>query len=307
MEEANKNTFVDHKYDQVILNSAFSLGCFTKDNFLASGTAVIIAPNLACTARHVVEDFFEKFLNINKDDMYRGRGDLHNKLANSDVRLVALQYQNDGNEVNIWRVQQIFFCLLTDIVFLYLLPSNDSADSYKKWFPCKINLFPPKIGENIYGFGFRSSNLSLISNTEKEMTLKWDDQPSTTTGQVIDYHPQQRDSSRLTFPCFQTNARFDGGMSGGPVFNELGQLCGLICSSLPAMNDDEEHVSYVALIWPSLIAQITIPYKQLIGHVPYPLLDLARIGIITAIGFERVTLINTEGGDWYDRIEFNEA
>ena len=36
----------------------------------------------------------------------------------------------------------------------------------------------------------------------------------------------------LPFPCYHVGARFDAGMSGGPVFDEYGSLCGLVCASL---------------------------------------------------------------------------
>ena len=38
----------------------------------------------------------------------------------------------------------------------------------------------------------------------------------------------------LAFPCYEINARFDPGMSGGLVVDELGAVCGLVCSTLPA-------------------------------------------------------------------------
>jgi hypothetical protein len=74
----------------------------------------------------------------------------------------------------------------------------------------------------------------------------------TTTGHVIDIHHELRDSAKLPFPCFQVNARFDGSMSGGPVFNSDGNLCGIVCSSIPADEEFSEHVSYVSTLWPML-------------------------------------------------------
>ena len=300
--EEKKTSFIDLTYDQPIFDCVFSVGCFTEDKFLASGTAVVIAPNLAITAKHVVEDFIKKFQNIDLTQINRNEGNTKIEILNTN--LIALQYQDNGHSLNIWRTQEVYFCLHTDIAFLFLLPFNKESENFK-WETCNIDLVPPKVGSKIVGFGFHSSSIQKEINEFGEITLRWKDQPATTIGEVIEYHPVKRDESRINFPCLQTNAKFDGGMSGGPVFNETGHLCGLICSSLEPSNKDEEYVSYIALIWPCLITQLNIPYKELINTMPYPALHLAQFGSINALGIERITIEKKNDDVWYSSIKFN--
>lgn len=91
------------------------------------------------------------------------------------------------------------------------------------------------------------------------------------------------------FPCFEVNARFELGMSGGLVINERSEVCGIVCGSLPAGSEDEEHVSYVTMLWPMMV----IPVRA--GLIPgglesarYCLRDLSARGVFTPYGWERV-------------------
>jgi hypothetical protein len=68
------------------------------------------------------------------------------------------------------------------------------------------------VGTPIAAFGYPES--SFIGRSGDELTIGLS--PSTTTGEVTAVFPEGRDRSMLPFPCYQVNARFDGGMSGGP-------------------------------------------------------------------------------------------
>jgi hypothetical protein len=151
-----------------------------------------------------------------------------------------------------------------------------------------LNVLPPVVGSRIVGFGYHSSKISLGVETPEQITVEWFDSPATTVGEVIEIHHKQRDSSMLPFPCFQTNARFEHGMSGGPVFNESGELCGLICSGFPP--DDNTYTSYAVSIWPALGTELDLPYEGFLRGAKYSCLELARRNIITANGWERVNL-----------------
>jgi len=276
-----------------------SIGYYDREHYLVSGTGVIVAPHLAITAKHVIEDFINKFTASNIE---RNLATGKNNETIEDINIFIVQYGEGGKKLYVWRVYQVYFCLQSDIVYLYFLPVNSEANEYK-WAKCKMELNPPKIGDKIAGFGFHNSSSEMVTS-EKKTVLHWDNSGATTTGQVTDVFPVQRDSSRLNFPCFQTDAQFEGGMSGGPIFNEEGHLCGLICASIPATEEFPEHVSFVTLLWPSMITQLKIPYPELIDKIPYPALLLAEMGAIVAIGWEKVIISNSRGGEWFDTVEF---
>lgn len=82
----------------------------------------------------------------------------------------------------------------------------------------------------------------------------------------------------LTFPCFQTDARFDHGMSGGPVFNEAGYVCGVICSSYQVENDPG-YISHVSLIWPAMGIQIEVAGEGGKSEMMF-VYELAKNGLI---------------------------
>ena len=78
---------------------------------------------------------------------------------------------------------------------------------------------------------------------------------SASRGEIADIYFPQRDAVMLNFPCFQTNARFDGGMSGGPIIGENGNVIGVICSSI-GQEPKSQHISYGSLIGPALFLQL---------------------------------------------------
>jgi hypothetical protein len=61
-------------------------------------------------------------------------------------------------------------------------------------------------------------------------------------GQVLEIFPEGRDSVILPFPCFRSDIPIYGANSGGPVFNEAGQVCGVNCTSYEGQ-DISFHVS----------------------------------------------------------------
>src|SRR5262249_24266306 len=144
------------------------------------------------------------------------------------------------NDLNLWAVTRCWMSDLTDIVLLRLTPYSAGAAAYKFKF-LTLDLKPPAIGERIRAFGY-SENLVEASGPEG---FRLQQRAVTTHGELIEVHHHFRDTRKMPFPCFRTNARFDGGMSGGPVFNKSGQLCGLVCSSYPPFTSDEEYASYV--------------------------------------------------------------
>jgi hypothetical protein len=101
----------------------------------------------------------------------------------------------------------------------------------------------------------------------------------------------------LQFPCFRTDARFDPGMSGGPVFNNsTGHLCGVICSSMPGTTNDAGHLSYASSLWPVTGTQIDANETQLEGGQPWPLMRLFQNRTIVSSDLQQIRVVQSEDG-----------
>jgi Trypsin-like peptidase domain len=273
--------FGDTVHGSPITEIALAIAAHRDDKCYASGTAIIIGPNLAITARHVIYDFIREFDNIDH---------LPNGEIAGTFHLQLFQILNNGNSGLVWNVTRLWSSNFTDIVVLRLSPINQEALKYK-WCLPGIDLIPPNIGERISCFGYSDPKINKIGSQ-----IEWHVNPKTSVGEVKAVHNQKRDSSRLFFPCFQTNARYDGGMSGGPVFNEMGKLCGIICSNMPPYADGKDHVSYVTSLWPLMGIRIDLERMGHPRNIKYPMLELARDKLIHADGWERIVLFPDQEG-----------
>lgn len=273
----NKPIFADTNIKSPIFDIAIGLkGSFESEHY-ASGSGVIIGNNIAITAQHVIDDYFKYF-----------QSECPQPTPNSEIAarfsLQVFKILNKKKVSLIWNVTKLWRGNSTDIVLLRLTPSTNDAKSHKFTLPV-LNLNPPAIGEKISAFGFSDQKIE-----QNEDSLFWNIQSKTSTGEVKEVHHEKRDVSRLKFPCFQVNARFDGAMSGGPVFNEKGHLCGIICSNLLPDPDFPEgaHVSYVTTLWPMMGFMIDIDRDGYKKGVKYPMIELIKGGFINAIGSENL-------------------
>lgn len=254
------------------------------DTFFPSGTATIIAPYLAITARHVIEDFFLRY-----------EGEIPKQPDSTGTfSLQAHQVLREGREAALWNITRLWYNNDTDIAYLRLTPASKSAREHT-WRALTMNALPPAPGSRIAAFGYHTSVVTT-SQDKNQVVLQWKDEPTTTIGEVIEVHDVKRDKVNLPFPYFRTNARFDGGMSGGPVFNDSGQLCGIICSNMPPFAEEDGHVSYVSSLWASMHTVIDMDRQGHPSGESYPVLELAAEGFITLVNWERLSFVRDEGG-----------
>lgn len=283
MEQKNssKNSlFVSTKLDQVITRYATPLISHMNNRWAVYGTCVIITPGLAITARHVIEGLLNDLGNVKVD--YSIEQD-----QNLEIPLISYIIQIfNSNTAFRWKVIKYYFSNMSDICYLKLKPMFDFDKLPVKGI-LSMTLIPPKIGDRIVGFGFPNSDISVKGY---EITTTLD--PITTVGEVIEVHSKGRDQ-RLSFPVFRTNARFDGGMSGGPVFTNDGKLCGLICSNMPPLEPDQDHISYVTLLWPSMNTEVELDLKHHSFKKSSHILFLAEHKYLQIEGWENIRIKST--------------
>lgn len=286
MSEGSVFDFTPHT--DAITEYAVPIVGFKNGEYFTPGTAFMIGPYFAVTAKHVFEDLLLRFDNrrLSFDD----------PLMQLDVtfNLQAWQLIDRGRRLAIWDVRKVYPSGVTDVAFMELNAANVEAQDYHWRGAVKLDLRPPKIGATVQSFGYHSGRFHIAPDGDRRSVLL-ENSPATSLGRVVAVHMPKRDSARLTFPCFQTDARFDGGMSGGPVFLD-GHLCGLVCSNLPPSEVGQSHVSYVSLLWPAMSTMIDLPIPLPALGSRYSVLDLARHGLLEAVGWEQVIMERDQTG-----------
>jgi len=233
------------------------------------GTATIVSGYLAITARHVLEDIVTRFGAEKRDEK-------NFEVSNYVIRLYQIL---PGPKYAIWQVFSAWPCINTDIAFLHLgLFKYSGSKAPSSWKTPSLKVGLPSLGEPVVGFGYHSSSVKVTPKSDG-YHLDLNDEPTATTGEIEDVLPSGNPSGRFTFPCFRVNARIDGGMSGGPVIDKDGSVCGIISGTYG--NVDGSDISYVLILWPMLRTVIS---ANRAGSYPrdtqYPVIDLALDGLM---------------------------
>jgi hypothetical protein len=241
-----------------------------------AGTAVMFGELIALTAKHTIEDYLQK---LQRRPARLGDRDHHD----TKIEIALLKTLRDGKTQIVYQVEKIWVSRGSDLAVMKLLPQPQHLPpkGYRPTLPI-FDLFPPQAGEAIFGVGFHSGTAS-----EGDKIIKVNHEAHLTRGKVIEVHDQQRDNFLLNFPCFQVDARFDGGMSGGPVFNARGHVCGIICSCAPT---NDGYLSYATTLWPLMCLAIEIPRPGKPSG-SYPVADLADANLVHVVGRERITIL----------------
>lgn len=218
------------------------------------GTAFLIAPQLALTAKHVIAEYLESIQNFKVGE--HSKPDVRHEGILSFAMFMPM-VTKDGQNIPLV-VERTYFCGFGDIALLRLR-LGDNQHSWKDLEPYpSLNMIPPKVGKKVFSLGFPNSS----TKRNKKNIVELHTWPRMSSGVVKEVHKDRRDPILLNYPCFQVNARLDGGMSGGPVLDEEGKICGIISKSYDLI-DGEEPIGYAASLWPSgMIPMPDIPGKK---------------------------------------------
>lgn len=236
------------------------------------GTATLISGHLAITAGHVLDDILERF-----GSKISANG--NRKISDYAIRLYQIL---PGPQYNVWQVFNAFKNTDTDLALLHFGVFKRSHNEVPiTWHTPHVHFTHPPIGSKIFAFGYHSSTVKITAYSNGAYHLDLNDIPTISTGIVEEILPKGQPSGKFTFPCYRVAAKFEGGMSGGPVFDEAGFLSGVISGALFAGDDTDPPISYVCMLWPILRQLIPINRgDQYPRGVSYPLIHLVRDGLI---------------------------
>lgn len=241
------------------------------------GTAFVIAPELAITAKHVVIDYLDKIQNENVEQRMADGGHHTAKMTFFMFLLVQLK---DGRRITL-TVANAYFPGSGDIALLRLAKPPEIEWSDLAPYPT-LRLMPPDVGTLIEALGYPDGS----ANRRPDGVVELHTWPRVSTGTVQEVHGQHRDSLLLKYPCFQVNARFDHGMSGGPVVDPEGRICGVVSKSYELL-EGEEPIGYAASLWPTGV--ISMPDLPGLADDKLRFYDLLRRGKVQSCDLHKVT------------------
>lgn len=243
---------------------------FNSDAPKVIGSCTAINGLLALTAKHVVEDYVQDTAHT----------------------LDAIQII-DGKHYIVWSVTGGWSHPFTDLALLRLATPPGVSDTSLVIEPkgLLVDPFHPLVGQRVAAFGYHSSRVEVSRNPNGSRHIDVRDEPTVSVGLVRAVHPQGRDRVVAPFPCYQVEARYDAGMSGGPVFDDRGAVCGVVFTGYEGAHSDGLPISYVTTLWP-LFGMIINANRQGIvpRDVPYPVIELARgnqVGVVDLARLER--------------------
>ena len=242
------------------------------------GTATFICGYLAVTAKHVLEAIIGRF-----------GAKQSPKCVEIDGYSVRLYQVLPGPVYRVWNVFSAWTCP-SDIAILHLgLDGTSAPEEEVVWRLPRLRVLPPPSGQKVLAFGYRESKIEVTEGADGTHHIVLNDVGTTSIGDVGQIFPQRRDSSMLTFPCFEVYARFAPGMSGGLIIDEDGALCGLVCAGTELADPDALPLSYAATLWPMLTTVISADRGDAYPRgVEYPVIDLALDKIVNAVGLEEL-------------------
>jgi len=229
-----------------------ALDWVAEDTHHVWGSAVMVAPGVAVTARHVVDEM-------------RAKG----FLAAKGGQLFAVGF-HAGGRVELWRADSFTSVDVGDLSLLTLIRSTGPSEASAA--PTQVGLAKmaarmPHVGEGVSLVGFRAAELAFAGHALMGLTLVG------SVGAVIDLYPAQRDAHGLPNPSAAIDARTVNGMSGGAAFDAEGRLVGIISSGL------ETDTSFISLTWPATYVPIAPKWPPGLSQAETTLGALAREGL----------------------------
>lgn len=215
--------------------------CKKDGTIKALGTCFAISSKgLMVTARHVLDEVI-KFQKETRDDDTAWIGALY--LSDEEVPSHPEEYTRILLPIeNAWQSD------LLDIALLKLeLPIHDVTGA-----PLPIGMLPLSPGIPAHEMYCVGMGYSALEISESDSGLPRIYQSYHAARGIIEEIYFPRRDRLLNFPCFLTDARFDLGMSGGPIYYENPGVCGVICSGFNFGENNIPTTSYGSFIGPAL-------------------------------------------------------
>lgn len=121
--------------------------------------------------------------------------------------------------------------ILTDCLRLTLGLRSEAKAKRLVPLPLRCTGAPPAPGGRLLAIGY--PELGLVQADPLPERPRYVERMYGAIGEIVDFHPHGFGQSR-PWPIVEVRANWRSGMSGGPLFNEAGEIVGLVSSSIEA-------------------------------------------------------------------------
>jgi hypothetical protein len=167
-----------------------------------------------------------------------------------------------------------------------------------KFPPLRLSARLPTPRTPILGLGYARFEVESDETVRQQRNINVEPNFHASSGTVLQLFEHGRDTFRdldgkftgkLPTICFETSARFDAGMSGGPVIDPSGSVCGVISTGLEQDADDAQETSFVS----------ATPYLFMIGlpvaNKTMRVYEMVQQGLVACDNsFERLRLVERD-------------
>lgn len=242
------------------------------------GSAVMVAPGVALTARHVI-------------DAMRDKG----FLAEGGGYLRAVGFRQGG--IVYWNIDG-FTSGDGDLSILTLVeamarPVADAGNVISVKL-ATLAARQPSEGEHIALVGFAATGTEFEASKDVRSAGIG---LLVSIGSVLNVYEAGRDRSMLPNPSAGVSARTVNGMSGGAAFDAHGRLIGIITSGI------DENLPYISLSWPSAFAPIEVAWPPGLIKGPTNLYNMAQKGFCRIEDIEALRLQIDGSGEPFAGLE----
>jgi trypsin-like peptidase len=229
-----------------------------KDGFLYPiGTSFCISKlGIILTAEH---NFRDALIHHPRGDKFRQLDRLPDPFDMGKIKLAILHHSMDSSgangEVSIWFLESGGAAPPSDILLGFL--KYQTEVSYGNF---RLSFDLPRVGSVVRCLGYSDIkatdglNLTQIENNTVNLPDAWSHSFQEISGKVERIFLQGFAKKFIEGPCFTIDCDVPHGMSGGPVFNEKGDVCGIVSAGISKFTGQPGAI--VSLLHPTLLTPL---------------------------------------------------
>jgi S1-C subfamily serine protease len=262
------------------------------DQLFHIGTAFLIsAAGVFATASHCIMEAL-RFHGVLDRDFEPGKD---YDLLNSSVKLSVLHIHNYGEGVrfSIWSVANMQVAHPTDVAFGFL----HGVDAPSPVAPARLSFAVPAPDSLVRAIGYPKNDLPPISlEAIREKRFDWANyRPKLVVAEGRVRGTVMQGYGIVKGPCLVTECPTEHGMSGGPVVNQAGDVCGVVSAGATLDNITGSTLSLLHPTLPVGLKVVWTPHPAVALNFGMPLIMAVDRGLVKSDGTENLHRLVADG------------